>query len=221
MYNITVISTKHTESGKCNSDELYKILKSINPEVIFEEVSSSLFDIVYNGNLLTLPSNVPLELKCVKKYVQNHNIKHVAVDIDKRYISDKEQDWMFDTFEKYDDYIRIETEQYLLTEQYGFNFLNSNKCLKLSEQKNIIIKNIIEVDIDKNELFRVHQLFNRQDDTRENAMLQNIYNYSKENQYNRAVFLLGCAHRKSIIEKIIENKKMSEIKLNWTIFSNE
>jgi len=52
-------------------------------------------------------------------------------------------------------------------------------------------------------------------------MLQNIYNYSKENQYNQAVFLIGARHRKSIMQKIIEYEKISEIKLNWTIYGNK
>ena len=46
-------------------------------------------------------------------------------------------------------------------------------------------------------------------------MLENIYNYSKENQYHHAVFLIGAGHRKSIIPKIMEYEKKSEMKLNW------
>lgn len=221
MYNITLIGTKHSELGKCNSDELYKIIESINPEVIFEELPSNLFDIIYNINSLNFPPDEVTEIKCVKKYLQNHNIKHIPVDIDLRYISDNEQNWMFDTFEKYDDYNKIEYEQSLLTIQYGFNFLNSDKCIDLAEQKNITVKNIIGVDINKNELFRIHQLFNKQDDIRENAMLQNIYNYSKENQYNQAIFLIGCGHKKSIMQKIIKFEKLSEIKLNWTMYGGD
>lgn len=220
MYNIILIGTAHIENGQCNSDELYKIIESINPNVIFEELSSNLFDIIYNANSLNLPPDVVTEIKCIKKYVQNHNIKHFPVDIDIRYISDNEQNWMFDTFEKYDDYNKIDNEQSLLAAQYGFNFINSDKCLGLSEQKNIVIKNIIEIDINKNELSRVHQLFNKQDNIRENAMLKNIYNYSKENQYNQAVFLLGSGHRKSIIQKIVEYEKLSNFKLNWTMYGD-
>ena len=125
---------------------------------------------------------------------------------------------MYDTFEKYDDYNKIENEQSLLTAHYGFNFLNSNKNLYLSEQNNIVIKNILGIDINKNELFRVHQLFNKENDTRENSMLQNIYNYSKENQFTQAVFLLGSGHRKSIVPKIAAYEKLSNVKLNWTIY---
>lgn len=220
MYNITLIGTKHSELGKCNSDELYKIIEFINPEVIFEELPSKSFDIIYNINSLNFPPDVVTEIKCVKKYLQKHNIKHIPVDIDLRCISDNEQNWMFDTFEKYDDYNKIEYEQSLLTMQYGFNFLNSDKCIDLAEQKKLIIKNIIGVDINKNELSRIYKLFNMQEDIRENAILKNIYDYSKENQYNQAVFLIGSAHKKSLINKIIKYEKLSDIKLNWKMFGD-
>ncbi len=52
-------------------------------------------------------------------------------------------------------------------------------------------------------------------------MLQNIYKYSKESQYNQAVFLIGAEHKKSIMRKITEYKKLSEIKLNWTMYGNK
>lgn len=62
---------------------------------------------------------------------------------------------MFDTYEKYDDYNKIDNKQTLLTAQYGFDFINGDKCLGLSEQENIVIKNIIGININKIELFRV------------------------------------------------------------------
>jgi len=49
-------------------------------------------------------------------------------------------------------------------------------------------------------------------------MLQNIYNYSKDNQYNQAIVLIGSGHRKSIIEKIEKYKIQESIKLNWTLY---
>lgn len=216
MYNITLISTHHLEIGKCNSEELYKIIESINPEVIFEELPNNLFNVIYNGTW----NEAVTEIKCVKKYLQNHNIKHIPIDSSIRYTSDDEKNWMFDTFEKYDDYNKISNEQFLLTEQYGFDYINSDKCLELSEQTKVIEKTIMESDINKKKLFRIYQLFRREDDARENAMLQNICNYSKENQYNQAVFLIGAGHRKSIMQKIIDYEKASKIKLNWAIYGN-
>lgn len=51
MYNIILIGTAHIENGQCNSDELYKIIESINPDVIFEEMPSSHFNVYYATKL--------------------------------------------------------------------------------------------------------------------------------------------------------------------------
>lgn len=49
-------------------------------------------------------------------------------------------------------------------------------------------------------------------------MLQNIYSYSKDYPYERAVFLLGAAHRKAIIGKMKSRVENDTLKLNWSIF---
>ena len=47
---IVLISTVHQEIGKCNSEELYKIIESINPDVIFlEEFKNNYTKYVYSG----------------------------------------------------------------------------------------------------------------------------------------------------------------------------
>lgn len=218
MHNITLIGTVHSENGKCNSDELYKIIESISPEVIFEELSNNLFDRFYNVNQL---SGEPLEIKCIKKYLRNHNIKHIPVDIDvSPNLSTSDIEYMFDAFKKYDVYKEFDKEQNLLTAQYGFAYLNSIKCSELFSKKKITEKNLMEFGLNKNILLRIYKLFHEEQDNRENEMLHNIYNYSKENQYNRAVFLIGSAHRNSIMQKIIEYEKKEKLKLNWTFYNN-
>jgi pheromone shutdown protein TraB len=218
MYNITLIGTAHLEDGKCNSDELYNIIESINPEVIFEELPNYLFDKFYNGKQI---SDEPTEVKCIKKYLQNHNIKHIPVDIDvSPNLSTSEISYMFNTFRKYDVYKKLEHEQHLLTAEEGFAYLNSKKCSELFDKKKIIEKNLMEFGFNKNILFRIHKLFYEEQDNRENAMLQNIYNYSEENQYNQAVFLIGSAHRNSIMQKITEYESKEKLKLNWTFYNN-
>ena len=211
MRNITLISTNHKEIGKCNSEELYKIVESINPEVIFEELSGKLFDIIYNANSLNLPPDVITEIKCVKKYLQSHNIKHIPVDIDARYISDEEQNWMFDTFEKYDDYNRIDNEQSLLTAQYGFSFLNSLKSINLQEEMRMLESRILSgSDLDR--------IVKEDIEAYENPMIQNIYSFCNNHQFNTAIFMCGAAHRKSIIEKIDRSKTEEKVNQTWTIF---
>jgi len=49
MYNITLICTSHRNAGKCNSKELYRIIETINPEIIFEELSYMDFNKTYSG----------------------------------------------------------------------------------------------------------------------------------------------------------------------------
>ena len=214
MYNITLFVTQHGELGKCNSDELYKIVEAINPDVIFEELPIESFDNFYNGNLI----DIPVEVMCIKKYLQSHEIKHIPVDS----IADPDRSplekLMFDKFERDTEYRKIKNEHNSLIAREGFDYLNSDKCMELVEKWMLIEKNIVESDKYKNLYLHPHLFFYEDIDNRENVMLQNIYNYSKENQYNQAVFFLGCGHRKSIISKIAEYEKRAEIKLNWTIY---
>ncbi len=231
MYNITLVCTIHSENGRCNPDELYKIIESINPEVIFDELPSHYTDMYYNdsfdvywanSNLLNRnPPVLPLEVKCIKKYKQNYNIDIFPVDISVRQKSSEYQD-LFLIFFKHKDYQKLDNEKDVLIAEEGFHYLNSEKFLGFLEKKQVMEKNILESEIEKDRLLDIYKLFHaEQYDNRENAMLQNIYNYSKKNQYNQAVFLIGAEHKKSIMQKIAEYEKLSENKLNWTIYGNK
>lgn len=235
MHNITLIATIHSENGKCNSDELYKLLEDVNPEVIFDELPmhfsemyySDSFDMYYANNILLnrrCPV-IPLEVKCVKKYKQKYNVKIIPVDIDLRQELPKYQDeisFMILTFLKYEGYKKLNNEKETLIGLEGFHYLNSDKFLDFLDTKEVMEKSIMESDIQKNRLFDIYKLFHAEEyDNRENAMLENIYNYSKGNHYNQAVFLLGAEHKKSIMRKITQFEKLSEIKLNWTMYGNK
>jgi len=79
MKNITLISSVHNEIGKCNSDELYKIIEQIKPEAIFIELPESLIDNFFKTEF---DKHEPLEVKCLKKYSSQNVLKIVPVDID-------------------------------------------------------------------------------------------------------------------------------------------
>lgn len=235
MHNITLISTIHSEKGQCNSDELYKILEDVRPEVIFDELPKFFSEMFYSdsfeknntNNILLNRRNpiISLEVKCVIKYKQINDVKIIPVDIDFRNELSQSQDdisFMYHTFFKYEDYKKLDIKKNTLISNEGFHFLNSSNFLDFLEKKEVLEKNIIESDIQKNRLLKIYELFQKEQyDYRENAMLQNIYNYSKENKYNQAVFLIGAEHKKSIMRKIIESEKLSEIKLNWTMYGNK
>ena len=218
MYNITLISTEHRESGKCNSDELYKIIETLNPDVIFEEeTNDEKFQEYYNKE----NSFNSLEVQSIKKFIQNHNIKHIPVDI-KTNFNYREWDYMFETFKKYNVYKQTIKEHCELRDKDGFSYLNSEKCMELFDKMKTTERQLIEFSgINRDELLRIYNSFHKEHNNREDAMLLNIYNYSKQNQYNQAVFLLGYAHRKSIIEKIRKYEPTENFKLNWTFYDHK
>lgn len=210
MNNITLVNTVHYEIGKCNSDELFKIIESLRPDVIFEELNEKLFDKFYTENQLP---HEPPEVKSIKKYLQHNNINHFPVDIDPiPNLSSQQIEYMFDTFKKYHIYKILLDEGEYLTKQEGFVYLNSDKCSEIFQKLRIKEKELIQFEVNRDLISQIYKLFYEEQDNRENAMLQNIYNYCNTNQFNQAVFLIGVAHRNSIMQKVAK----SDSKANWT-----
>lgn len=77
--------------------------------MIYEELSQDLFDICYKKNIL---SEVPPEVKSVRKYIQNYHAKHIPVDIKLNGIlSSDEIQHVFNAVRKYTVYSNLEKEQ--------------------------------------------------------------------------------------------------------------
>lgn len=220
MHNITLIGTIHKERGFCTSNELYKIFEAINPDVIFEEIPPSYFDKYY-----VTKTRRNLESDTVVKYLGSHNIQHIPVDSD-----DVPPDSFFEDLEYL--YKRIESitdingskyryytdENSLSIKINGFQYINSNDCIAIQNEIEDSIKNSL-IKINDEKLSQIHQEWIKVNENRENKMLQNIYNYSKQHTFNKAIFMIGFAHRKSIIQKIAKYENTSEIKLNWSFFN--
>lgn len=220
MHNIILIGTAHIEKGECNSDELYKIIKSIKPDVIFDEIPFSHFNAFYvNKTQRTLESDG------INQYLKSYDVKIFPVDIDIRQELSKYQNEISTIFYpifKNEDFIKLDNEKEELMKQEGFRYLNSDEFLDFLEKKKVLEKQILESEPDMERLLSIYKLFQIAEyDKRENAMLQNIYNYSKENRYEQAVFLIGSEHRKSIIPKITAYEKLSTVKLNWTMYGEK
>ncbi len=218
MYDITLISTFHSELGKCNSVELYKIIESLNPEVIFEEMPKKLFDLIYKEKI---PDFEITEIRCVKNYLLKHKIKNFPVDKEPNpYLLSNDIEGMFDKFSGIESYKNLKNEQILLTKKEGFSYLNSYDYLELLDRIKMEELKLMELGINNlNVLEPLYILLNEENDIRENAMLENIYNLSRENPYNQAVFLIGARHKKSIIQKVQEYKYANNLNLNWTFYS--
>ncbi|MBN8877030.1 MAG: hypothetical protein J0I32_05745 [Sphingobacteriales bacterium] len=218
MYNITLVGTHHSELGKCNSDELYKIIESIRPDIIFEELPQDLFDRFYKEN--NIPFDTP-EVKAVRRYMKDHTTSNIPVDINVNgNLPTSEINYLFNTFGKYHAYSKLEEEQKKLAFEEGYAFLNSKRNDELIEEKKAAEMNLIEWQVNKNRLSRIYELFYEEQHKREYEIIKNIYNYSEKTAYNQAVLLIGSGHRKTIWEKIKKHESESHVKLNWALYGS-
>lgn len=212
MNNITFISTVHEEMGKCNADELCAILEKIRPEIVFLEALEKTYS-SYERNLFSSfgEYHQKLEIKAIQKYSQSSSFEYVPV-LD---------NGLSDSFEKKYDLV-CENIQFqkmlnnfnLLAKEQGFLFLNSAKSIDLQEK----MRKIEYLLLLENKL---NDVVNEDIDAYENSMMRNIYSYCRKNQFDKAVFLCGVAHRHSIIKKIESFKSKIKIELNWVIYGNE
>ena len=172
---ITLIATCHKEKGKCDSNDLCKIIVQIKPDVIFEELSPDFFDKTYKD---ILPDT--LETKAIKLHRTKYPIAHFPVDADVNMLIDKafknEFEYMLERFEHSPRFQEISIHLDELTYKYGFPFLNSNQCIDLFAERYLLeerlLKEINEEMVTKTFRRWIHIL-----EVREKEMIKNIYNY--------------------------------------------
>jgi hypothetical protein len=210
MQNITFISTVHEEIGKCNSDELHKIIEKISPEVVFLE---ALDDTYSNYEQYLFSSwgtyHRKLEIKAIQKYCSNTSFVYVPV-LDSA---------LFGAFDKKSDIIckNIEFQKLLcnfqsLASELGFKFLNSTDSIRLYEEMTNLGNSLLShTDLNK--------AVDEDIEAYENSMLQNIASYCRNNQFNRGIFMCGVAHRKSILEKVSKFNSQEEVNVDWMIYN--
>jgi len=213
MYDVNVIRSMHKECGRCNVRELYSIIEDIRPDVIFEELDYPRF---YEAYKERLPFSV--ETDTITLYLQNNKIEHLPVDTYDTPEMNREKKSYMEKFlhENNKEYQQLLFIMVKMAGQYGFEGLNSIQFEELTEmiktQEELLYSNT------DNEVFKnIYQDWIRFINNREYEMIKNIYNYSKENPYNTAIFFIGADHSNSIKNKIQEYKN-GQININW-IFS--
>jgi hypothetical protein len=228
MSTITLIATGHKENGLCNSQELFKIIEQIRPDVIFEEIPPGKFEAVYAGT-----RQESLEVKSIKAYLQKYpDVHHYPVDLDIEQAIEKEIKFEVDGIpficnDYSDEYNNLDRQMSHWKEFGGFPFLNSDQCSEIISRKKVLEKQILDaLKKDKNQTAMDHERLGLaykhwidQNDDRENEMLRNIYSYMESKKYAKALFLVGAAHRKSIMQKIHEYESKVKIKFNWTFLN--
>ncbi|MCF8254576.1 MAG: hypothetical protein K9H61_07610 [Bacteroidia bacterium] len=192
MHEITFISTIHKEIGKCNADELCNIIGQISPEVIFLEALGDTYTKHEKFLFSTFEVyHAKAEIKAIQIYSKQKDFKYIPV-LDNG-LSDKFEFKYNKVCENIEFKMLVDNLNSLTSEQ-GFHFLNSNECIRLHDEM-LLIENEI---LNDNDLINA---VNEDIDRYENSMIKNIYSYCRNNQFDKAIFMCGSAHRKSIIEK--------------------
>lgn len=219
MYDITLINTRHRNDGNCNSIELGKILELIKPDVIFEEIPSS-----YTDDFLISKGIAKLETEAIGFYLANNKAERVPVDdvIPSEEFFQNHQRLLA----RVEGLVNVHGSNYRKavnahrrnSEIHGFPYLNSDQCISYQAQINDATREALKV-INQDSLSEIYRAWHDLHDLREHTMLRNIYKYSQTQQYVSAVFLLGCAHRQSIINKISHYEVSETLKLDWYIYT--
>ena len=209
MHNIIFISTIHKEIGKCNTEELYKIIKKLNPEVIFLEAVDETYS-NYEDYLFSTYGvyHNKLEISAIQKYNFDTFFEYVPVC----------ENGLSDAFQRKNkivcqnrDLQKLIDNFISLAEKHGFEFLNSSESMDLQEEMRLLESEVLnDSNLDKTVKADI--------DAYENPMIRNIYSYCNNSHFSSAIFMCGAAHRKSIIEKIHEYEKKEEFKLNWSLY---
>lgn len=216
MPKITLVFSAHRENGLCNFEELLKILRAIEPEIIFEEIRPSDFDsYCKHGTKSTL------ETQAIARYLDFKSVRRVPVDRydipGNRMVEFKrELDCAFDYVEQTSrEYQLLHEENHRNAHQHGFRYLNSAALARAMARVSEIEEKIIN-ETGAQGLMRCLEKWRHMTQCREREMIGNIYDYCRENVFDVGVFLIGAAHQAGIVKEI-ETFSSTEVDLiDWS-----
>ena len=213
MHNIYLLSSVHAEIGNCNSIELYKIIKAVNPDVIFEELDKESFEDHYGPE-----GPYSTETKAIYEYSKQKNIKHIPVDTyDMSDFSKDDKKYMDNTIINSNvEYRNILEAQLRKIHFYGFKFLNSKESMEII-MKLQNIEDRMQMQGDDQKLAKICKRWKEINNRRENEFIKNVYMYCRKNIFSTGLLITGAEHRESLIGII--NNQNDEQKIIWNFWS--
>jgi len=219
MFNVTVIFTRHDQIGNCNSSELLKIVKALQPEVIFEELSHSIYDQIYIQQIRS-----KLESDVIKLYSKTNVVEHIPVDtFDCPDNYHSRLNYLLDVISKYlNKSVALNNSFNRLMNhvmEEGFRFLNSDEndvmIEDITEQENHIL-----VEIGDDRLDQIAQLRREVDSRREDVIIDNIYKHAEQKAFHTGILFIGSGHRKSIKSKLDNKASREGVDVKWHYLVN-
>jgi hypothetical protein len=201
----------HEECGVASASALHAILEHLQPEVIFFEAPADAF---YEYIITGTRGN--LESTSIRRYCENKDVEVVPVDqpTPEALFFGKQKEFSHKIADKSTDYRRLMLWNNNYICDYGFPYLNSEHSTKMWSDIYADIRSTVKI-INEQEVTEYFELWERTNDLRENEMMRNISKYCGKNSFERAVFLVGAAHRKSIIEKSRGMFCASGLEVQW------
>ncbi len=211
MYTVIVLGTFHTEIEACTSQELLRIVKQISPEVVFCEAPPEIFpDMIAAEKNFNTP-----EIKVIRELSKENNIKIIPVDIYGKAANDERIDEMFDLFgQKMENYKNAVLIQIGETYEKGYYFLNSKEYDKINFDKVLMEREMVTRENNR-ELTLDYVKWMKWNNYREKHWIKLIHEYFHENKFNRAVLMVGAAHRVGLLHKIMELEFNDKSQLTW------
>ena len=98
----------------------------------------------------------------------------------------------------------------------GFTYLNSELCDRHWESVDEVMGSEIE-SLDHPEFAATYRTWLEHNERREDAMLKNVDRYCSHFAFSKPAFLVGAAHRRSLISRSTGESRPTEVKIGWVL----
>lgn len=209
---ISLIGTYHEERGAVTVLALLEILERIHPEVIFAEIPRTHVHAWRDG------SHGTVESIAVARYADAHTVDVVPVDLP------KPEDSFFRDYEEVSRAIERTSPEFRRlmdlntdrTRRGGFTYLNSDECIQA--WAHIYREELETIEYIRNSrLSEIYAQVRDLTERRDLEMLRNIRAYCASTARICGAFLVGAAHRKSLIEKVRAAGEAATPRIEWDL----
>lgn len=214
MPEITLLCSRHKENGRCSSAELTRILELLAPDVLFQEVPYFKFlqkDSMWAQSIL--------EIRAISEYLKRNNVLQVPVDtLDASSNGDGDQfDQVIDRVSRWSPEYRSLWDAAISHEHDGgFRYLNSRSNDALFRKSDRIVTKFLQ-ELNDERLAKIYAGWKIHNSARDEVMISNIYEFCRQRNFNKGVFLFGSGHRQSLIRRIQMVKKTEPVRVTWKL----
>lgn len=214
MTEIFLVFTTHKERGYANASSLLEFLTCYQPDVIFLELPRYAFDWYY-GLFYTRSS---LESIAVRQYREKYtHVKLEPVDLAVPENFERGKEELFEGIgAASSDFGRLIDENTRDEREQGFLYLNSERCSQRWAEIYAVGAATLQA-IDNPELTERFQSWIDTHERRDQAMIENIRWYCRDHCFEKGVFLMGAAHRQSIIDKAKAQVENNPTDITWRV----